>query len=123
MQTMTKIPYEVPAEIRDLTEKSVNEARKVFERFVEAAQTATAQAEGTVAVLQSSAKEVGASAISFTEANVKAAFDLALKLVRAKDFQEIVTVQSDYVKTQAAAFEEQAKELRTAVAKNVKPNK
>ncbi len=120
---MTKIPYEVPAEIRDLTEKSVNEARKVFERFVEAAQTATAQAEGTVDVLQSSAKEVGASAISFTEANVKAAFDLALKLVRAKDFQEIVTVQSDYVKTQAAALEEQAKELRTAVAKNLKPNK
>jgi len=66
---MIKIPYEVPAEIRDLTEKSVEEARKAFERFVEAAQKASSQAEGTAHILQSSAKDVSARAISFTEAN------------------------------------------------------
>jgi hypothetical protein len=44
---MTKIPYEIPAEIRDLTAKSVEEARKAFESFIEAAHKATAQAEGT----------------------------------------------------------------------------
>ena len=41
---MTKIPYEIPAEIRDLTAKSVEEARKAFESFIEAAHKATAQA-------------------------------------------------------------------------------
>ena len=33
---MTKIPYEIPAEIRDLTAKSVEDARKAFESFIEA---------------------------------------------------------------------------------------
>src|SRR6202040_3825920 len=64
---MTKIPYEIPAEIRDLTAKSVEEARKAFGSFIEAAHKATAQAEGTANALQSSAKDVSAKALSFTE--------------------------------------------------------
>src|ERR1700732_3081603 len=71
---MSKIPYEIPAEIRDLTAKSVEEARKAFGSFIEAAHKATAQAEGTVNALQSSAKDVSAQALSFTEANLKAVF-------------------------------------------------
>jgi selenocysteine lyase/cysteine desulfurase len=53
---MTKIPYEIPAEMRDLTAKSVEEARKAFGSFIEAAHKATAQAEGTTSALQSSAR-------------------------------------------------------------------
>jgi hypothetical protein len=70
---MTKIPYEIPAEIRDLTAKSVEEARKAFESFIEAAHKAAAQAEGTTNALQSSGKDVSTKALSFTEANLKAA--------------------------------------------------
>jgi hypothetical protein len=66
---MTKIPYEIPAEIRDLTAKSVEEARKAFKSFIEAAHKATAQAEGTANALQSTATDVSAKALSFTEAN------------------------------------------------------
>src|ERR1700724_2322100 len=95
MQAMTKIPYEIPAEIRDLTAKSVEEARKAFGSFIEAAHKATGQAEGT-------AKK----ALSFTEANLKAAFDHAQKLIQAKDPQEILAHQSEYVKKQLAAMEE-----------------
>jgi hypothetical protein len=48
---MSKIPYEIPAEIRDLTAKSVEEARKASKSFIEAAHKATAQAEGTANAL------------------------------------------------------------------------
>ena len=113
---MTKIPYEIPAEIRDLTAKSVEEAHKAFESFIEAAHKATAQAGGTTKALQSSAKDV-AKALSFTEANLKAAFDHAQKLIQAKDPQEILAHQ------QLAAMEEHAKELGTAVLKAVTPDK
>src|SRR6202047_1933276 len=106
---MSKIPYEIPAEIRDLTAKSVEEARKAFESFIEAAHKATAQAEGTASALQSSAKDVSAKALSFTEANLKAAFEHAQKLIQAKDPQEILAHQSEYVKKQLAAMEEHAK--------------
>ena len=118
---MTKIPYEIPAEIRDLTAKSVEDARKAFGGFIEAAHRATAQAGGTA--LQSSAKDVSAKALSFTEANLKAAFDHAQKLIQAKDPQEILAHQSEYVKKQLAAMEEHAKELGTAVLKAVTPDK
>jgi len=91
---MTKIPYEIPPEIRDLTSKTVEEARKAFESFIAAAQKAAAQAEGTANSLQSSAKDVSAKALNFTEANVKAAFDHAQKLIQAKDPQEIVAHQT-----------------------------
>ena len=104
MQAVTKIPYEIPAEIRDLTAKSVEEARKAFESFIEAAHKATAQAEGTASALQSTAKGVSAKALSFTEANLKAAFDHAQKLIQAKDPQEILAHQSEYVKKQLAAM-------------------
>ena len=120
---MTKIPYEIPTEIRDLTAKSVEEARKAFGSFIEAAHKAAAQAEGTATALQSSAKDVSAKALSFTEANLKAAFDHAQKLIQAKDHQEILAHQSEYVKKQLAAMEEHAKELGTAVRKAVTPDK
>ena len=119
---MSKIPYEIPAEIRDLTAKSVEEARKAFGSFIEAAHKATAQA-GTANALQSNAKDVSAKALSFTEANLKAAFDHAQKLIQAKDPQEILAHQSEYVKKQLAAMEEHAKELGTAVLKAVTPDK
>ena len=120
---MSKIHYEIPAEIRDLTAKSVEEARKAFGSFIEAAHKATAQAEGTANALQSSAKDVSAKALSFTEANLKAAFDHAQKLIQAKDPQEILAHQSEYVKKQLAAMEEHARELGTVVLKAVTPDK
>jgi hypothetical protein len=70
---MTKIPYEIPTEIRDMIAKSVEEARKAFERFSEAAHKASAQAEGAANMMQSSVKDVSTKALSFTEAHVKAA--------------------------------------------------
>jgi phasin len=120
---MTKIPYEIPPEIRDLTSKTVDEARKAFESFIAAAQKAAAQAEGTANSLQSSAKDVSAKALNFTEANVKAAFDHAQKLIQAKDPQEIVAHQTEFVKKQLSALEEHAKELGAAVLKKVTPGK
>ena len=114
---MTKIPYEIPTEIRDLTSKTVEEARKAFESFIAAAQKAAAQAEGTANSLQSSAKDVSAKALNFTEANVKAAFDHAQKLIQAKNPQEFLAHQSEYVKAQLAAMQEHAKE------KTVTPDK
>jgi phasin len=116
---MTKIPDE----IRDMTSKSVDEARKAFESFIAAAHKATAQVEGTANALQASAKEASAKALSFTEANVKAAFDHAQKLVQSKDPQEILTHQTEFVKKQLAAIEAHAKELGAAVMKKVTPDK
>ena len=79
-----------------MTAKSVEEARKAFDGFMAAAHKATAHMEGTANALQASAKEASAKALSFTEANVKAAFDHAQTLIEAKDPQEILAHQAEY---------------------------
>ncbi len=111
---MTNPNYEVPREVREFAEKSVEQARKAFEGFAGAARNAISSADATATNLQSGAKDVGAKALSHAEANVKAAFDLAQKLIYAQDAQEVMRLQSEYVKAQIAAIQEQAKELGAA---------
>ncbi len=118
---MTNLNLEIPAEIRDFAEKTVDQARKAFESFVVAAQKAAAQSEAAAESLSSNAKDVSEKAISFAESNVKAAFDLADKLVKAKDPKEILSIQSDFLKSQVASVQEQAKVLGEAVKKAVTP--
>lgn len=119
--TNNNLNLEIPAEVRDFAEKAVDQARKAFDGFIEAAQKATAQSEAAAETITSNAKEVSTRAISYAESNVKAAFDLADKLVRAKDPKEILTLQSEYLKNQVAAAQEQAKALGDAVKKAVTP--
>ena len=110
---------EIPSEVREFAEKTVEQARKAFDSFVAAAQKATAQSEAAAESMTASAKEVSSKAIGFAEANVKAAFDLAEKLVQAKDPKEILAIQSEYLKSQVASVQEQAKVLGDAVKKAV----
>ena len=69
--------------------------------------------------LPSGAKEVSGKAYSYAEANMKAAFDLAQKLVRAKDAQEALPLQTDFVKAQVGAVQEQASELNATIQKAI----
>ena len=50
---------------------------------------------------------------------MKAAFDLAQKLVRAKDAQEALQLQTDFVKAQMEAVQKQASELNAAMQKAI----
>ena len=103
--------YEIPSDMRDMAEKSVDQARRAFDGFITAAQKAAGQADSTAATVQTNAKSIGSKAIGFAESNVRSAFDLAQKLVRAKDLQEVLALQTDYAKTQMTAIQDQAKEL------------
>ena len=112
---MTPPNYDVPNELRDFAEKSVDQARKAFEGFVGAAQKAAGQADETTASMQSNVKAVGGKAMGFAEENIRSAFDHAQKLVRAKDMQEVMSLQSDFVKSQLAAMQDQAKQLGSSL--------
>ena len=53
-----------------------------------------------------------------SDGNFNGAVDLAHKLVQAKDPQEAFALQSEYLKAQLAALQEQAKEIGTLIQKN-----
>ena len=116
---MTASPFEVPNELRDFAERSVEQARKAFEGFLTVAQR-SAGAVGDAGA-GNGAKSFAAHVLSYTEQNVNAAFDLANKLVKAKDPQEVFALQSEYLKSQVAALQTQAKEITAAFQKSIVP--
>jgi phasin len=114
--------FEIPIQMRQLAEQSVEQARKAVDGFMTAAQKAVTTAEAQAATAQSSAKDVGAKAMSFVEQNIASSFEFAQKLVRAKDIQELMALQQEYLQTQMKAMSEQAKDLGAAAsAASAKP--
>jgi phasin len=118
---MANTPFEIPNEMRDFAERSVDQARKAFESFVSVAQKAAGTVETAATTTQTNVKSVGSQVLGFAEQNVNAAFDLAHRLVQAKDPQEALALQSEYLKTQLSALQSQAKEIGTLIQKSSTP--
>lgn len=112
-----KIPYDVPPEMREFAEKSVDQARKAFDGFMGAAQKAVETVSGSTESARANAEQSAQKAMSYAEQNVTAAFDLAQKLVRAKDPAEVLQHQSEFLKAQMASFQRQMTELGAVVQK------
>jgi phasin len=109
--------FEIPVEMRAFAEKSVEQARQAFDSFISAAQQAASSADKQAAGVRAGAQELGGLAVRFAERNIAASFEFAQQLVRAKDSEEVLALQSDYVKNQMAALNDQAKALRGEAAK------
>jgi phasin len=117
--------FEIPADMRKFAEQSVEQARKAFEGFMEATNKAVGDLEGRATVASSGVKDVSGRAVAFVQKNIASSFDFAQKLVQAKDVQEVMKLQQDYIQSQIQALNEQAKELGEAASKmtrdSVKP--
>ena len=103
--------YEVPTEMRDFAEKSVEQARKAFDSFIGAARRTADTVQGSAELARTNALDVSSRGFEYAEQNVNAAFDLAQKLVRAKDVQEAMQHQAEFVRSQFASIQAQAKEF------------
>jgi phasin len=110
--------FEIPTEMRNHAEKSVEQAKKAFDDFITAAQKAVTAFEGQAAGAKASAKNTGEKVMAFAEKNVATSFEFAQKVVRAKDIQELMQLQTEFVKTQMPAFVEQARALGQTVAQD-----
>ncbi len=75
--------FEIPKEMRQMAEASVEQARQAFEKFMATAQATAGTIEERRATVRAGAKEVGAKAISYAEKNVQASLDYAQALLQA----------------------------------------
>ncbi|MFN3853050.1 MAG: phasin family protein [Phreatobacter sp.] len=109
-------PYDIPIEMREFADRSVEQARRAFEGFVGAAQR-TVEAMGTsTEAVQVGAREAGLKAIEIAEANVAASLAFAQRLVRATDMAEMMQIQAEFLASQMQAMQAQARELSGASA-------
>ena len=103
--------YEIPADMRDLAEKSVDQARKAFDGFLTAANKAVDTLQGSANSMHSTASDATKRTLSYAEQNISAAFDHAQKLVRAGDIQEAMRLQSEFARAQFSVMQGQMREL------------
>jgi phasin len=103
--------FEIPEQMRDMAEKSVGEARQAFERFLDAAQKAATQAEGSSRSLGEGAADLSRQSLLFLEDNIAASFDLAQRLVQARTLEEMAALQQEFLQRQMTAAAEQGKVL------------
>jgi phasin len=116
-------PFEVPAEMRDLANKSMEQAKHAFDSFMGATHDAATKVQGSTQTLQESAAKTAAKAVGFAEQNVKAAFDHAQALVGAKGLEDVMKLQTEFMRKQMEAMQGQMKAMGEVVQDAVKPKK
>jgi phasin len=109
--------FDVPTQMRQFAEQSVEQAKKAMDGFLTAAQKTAAALENQANTAQSGAKDVREKVMTFAEQNIANSFEFAQKLVRARDVQEVLALQQEFLTTQMQAMQKQAKDLGTAATK------
>jgi phasin len=112
--------FEVPEQMREIADKSVDEARKAFGHFIEATQKAVTAADDHSKTAQTGMGDVSRQALAYLEENVNATFDLAARLVQARTVEEMAALQQEYLRRQMSAFAEQGKGMGEMVGKAAK---
>ncbi len=104
---MSEPKLEVPAELRQLAEKTIDQAEQVFGLLFDAAR------RSTVAGTPSTA-ELSKQVLAFSEESLKISFEHARRVASTANLQDIAAAQSELVKRQMAAAEHHIRELARA---------
>jgi len=100
--------FEVPAELRAMAEKAIDQSEKAFDMFFDAANK-------SIEAIPAPASDLSKKSLTFVEQNVKAAFDHARKLAHASDPQEAMQIQAEFLKSQMTAAGEQLTQIAQSV--------
>jgi phasin len=113
--------FDVPTQMRQFAEQSVEQAKKAVDGFLTAAQKTATTIESQANTAQSGAKDVREKVMGFAEENINNSFAFAQRLVRAKDIQEVMALQQEFLKQQMQQMQSQAKDLGASAAQAAKP--
>ena len=109
--------FDVPTQMRQFAEQSVEQARKAVDGFLTAAHKTAVTVENQASTAQSGAKDMRDKVMTLAEQNINNSFEFAQKLVRAKDIQEVMALQQEFLKSQMQAMQSQAKDIGAAATK------
>jgi phasin len=116
-------PFDIPESMRSFAMQSMEQARKAFDDYMDAAQKAAGGMTGSGTAMQDNARRLQEETLAFAEANVTASFELAQRLVRARDMQEMIRIQQEFLEQQMASFADQSRRLAEIAASAAQPDK
>jgi phasin len=117
--TDPKMTMEIPPQVREFAEKSVDQAERAIASFMDSASKSVVVAPGAMT-------DVAKQVLAITEANLKSSFEYARKLMQAKDISEVMQLQSDFLRNQFGVATDQFKKMTggvVAAAKDVSKDK
>lgn len=103
--------------MREMAQATLDKAKDAVSKYMAKSQKMREKTDAGVRASYSSAKEMNEKAVAFAEANVAAGFELAQRLLQAKDPQEIGAVYQDHLKEQMEKMNAQFRELGSMISK------
>ena len=111
--------YEVPAAVREFTEKSVSQVRDAYDKLKSAADEATSLVGETIETAREGTFAIGLKAVDAAKSNSDASFSFARELFGAKTMSDVIELQSAFARKQFDAFTSQFKEFQALTEKLV----
>ncbi len=111
----SKIPFEVPTEMRDFAAKSLEQAKRAVDGIMGAAEKAASTAEQSAHSVQAGAKDLAQQSMSFTAQSVAATFAMMEQFIHAKGMEEVFRIQGEFVQGQVKALQDHAKSLGATI--------
>ena len=102
--------------MREMAQTTLDKAKEAVSKYMTESQKLRDKADSGVRATYSTAKDMNDKAIAFAEANVSAGFELAQRLLQAKDPQEMGAVYQSHLKEQMERMNAQFRELGTAMS-------
>jgi hypothetical protein len=103
--------------MREMAQTTLDKARDAVSKYMAESQKIREKADSSIRASYSTAKEMNEKAVAFAEANVIAGFELAQRLLQAKDPQEMSLVYQNHLKEQMEKLNAQFRELASLTSK------
>ncbi len=114
---MTDKISEQTEKMREMAQTTLDKAKDAVSKYMTESQKIRDKADSGVRATYSSVKEMNEKAAAYAEANIAAGFELAQRLLHAKDPQEIGAVYQNHLKEQMEKMAEQFRELGSLISK------
>ena len=113
VKPMTQNTFEVPKEMRDLAEKNLEQVQTAFRQFSDALTQGMSTWTNSIPTNNMTVgfKAVQERAVLFAKQNTEAGFSLAADLAKAKDIQEVMSLQTKFAQAQMQTYAQQTQEL------------
>ena len=110
---MIQNPFTIPKEIRELTEKNIEQANAAFGQFSDAMSQAMNMWTKALPAnnMTSGFSVVQERAMHYAKQNAEAGLALANEIAKAKDIQEILALQTSFAQKQMQSYAQQTQEL------------
>lgn len=105
------VPFEVPEQMREFADQSLDGARKAFNEYLESSRSAVEKMSEQAETMQSSTREAHEKTMSYAEENVTAAMDYARELVNATTLTDIMAVQKRFLDKQMESLGSQSRQF------------